>query len=74
VRALGNDPGRIDVISNTEEKYISVIKHVNGMKLRFIDLYRFMGASLASLVNNLPREAFQETSKFYDARYLELTT
>ena len=33
-----------------------------------------MGASLASLVNNLPIEAFEETSKFYNVTYLELIT
>jgi DNA polymerase type B, organellar and viral/Recombination endonuclease VII len=74
VRELGDDPGRIDVIPNTEEKYISFTKHVNGIKLRFLDSYRFMGASLESLVKNLPTGAFQETSKFYSTDQLSLIT
>jgi hypothetical protein len=73
-RELGNDPGRIDVIPNTQEKYISFTKHVNGIKLRFLDSYRFMGASLESLVNNLPEEAFNETTKFYCEDRLRLIT
>jgi hypothetical protein len=74
VRELGNDPGRIDIIPNTEEKYISLTKYVNGIRLRFLDSYRFMGASLESLVKKLPTEAFKETSKFYSTDQLSLIT
>ncbi|XP_071650755.1 uncharacterized protein [Temnothorax longispinosus] len=51
--------GKIDVLPITKEKYISFTKHVkdtterfdsrNDIKLRFIDSYKFLSASLAKL-------------------------
>jgi hypothetical protein len=72
VKELGFDEGRIEVIPNTEEKYISYTKSIHGIKLHFIDSYRFMATSLDQLVKNLPVSSFKETSKFYSGSHLEL--
>ena len=56
--------GYVDILPITKEKYISFIKHVdstknkteknfqkNGVKLRFIDSFKFLNASLDKLVS-----------------------
>ncbi|KAG8238905.1 hypothetical protein J437_LFUL017477 [Ladona fulva] len=54
VRELDYDDRKIFVIPNSEEKYISFAKSIeNNFSIRFIDTYRFMPCSLASLVSNL---------------------
>ena len=67
VKNLGVSQGKINCIPNNKEKYISFTKEVEVSKtvdeegkevsvkreLRFIDSAKFMGASLASLVENL---------------------
>ena len=50
VRELGYDEKRIDMIPNSEEKYITFSKYVsNHFKIRFVDSYRFLSDSLDSL-------------------------
>ncbi|XP_018404145.1 PREDICTED: uncharacterized protein LOC108780826 [Cyphomyrmex costatus] len=61
--------GQVDLLPLTKEKYISFTKHVdstkekdennikkNGIKLRFIDSYKFLSASLDKLVSYLDKE------------------
>ncbi|XP_071650009.1 uncharacterized protein [Temnothorax longispinosus] len=58
--------GKIDVLPITKEKYISFTKHVkdttersdsrNDIKLRFIDSYKFLSASLAKLSSFLDND------------------
>ena len=40
--------------------------------LRFIDSFKFMASSLDKLVSNLDRSSFQNTSKFYEGKQLDL--
>jgi len=62
--------GNIDCIPNTEEKYISFSKSIQGeegklkYKLRFLDSFKFMASSLDKLVNNLKPEQFENVKKF----------
>ena len=41
-------------------------------KIRFIDSFKFMAASLDSLVNNLPEDAFNNLKKYYTGDKLSL--
>ena len=77
---------KIDCIPNNEQKYISFTKHIvvdsykdkKGLthplkfKLRFIDSYKFMGSSLASLAGNLPSNGFKNLERKYSGEKLEL--
>lgn len=69
---LGRDSGKIDVLATTSENFISFSKKVGKMKLRFIDSYRFIPSSLASLSLNLQRDSFIETRKLVDDSNLKL--
>lgn len=71
IKKLDYDSKQIDVIPNTEEKYISFSKTINpNMKIRFLDTFRFMSASLDNLVKNLP--ILREMNKFYDESQIPL--
>ena len=86
IKNLGKSEGKIDCIPNNEEKYISFTKHIlvdrfidkKGeekevmRELRFIDSFKFMAASLDSLVKNLPKESFKNLTKFYEGEQLNL--
>ena len=75
-------------ISNNEERYISFTKriHVGSYtskkgetkplhhQIRFIDSFKFMAASLDSLVNNLPKDAFKNVKRYYKGDKLSLLT
>ena len=75
VRQLGYDIKNIHVIPNSTEKYISFSKKTNnGMNIRFVDTYRFLNRSLAELANNLPRNQFYHTSKFFSVNEMDLVT
>ncbi|XP_050434996.1 uncharacterized protein LOC126842151 [Adelges cooleyi] len=78
IRQLGNDSKRITVIPNTEEKYISFSKFVtNTFSVRFVDTFRFMAASLASLSDNLRTSnigLFHETAKEFAGFDINLVT
>ena len=79
IKNLGFTAGNIDCIPNNEEKYISFTKHIKvgsyinkegetkpiEYKIRFIYSLKFMSASLDSLVNNLPEEAFTNLKRYY---------
>lgn len=51
-------PGKIDLLAITRENYIFFTKHVDGskhgIKLRFIDSFRFLASSLDSLSIEIP--------------------
>ncbi|XP_073999570.1 uncharacterized protein [Rhodnius prolixus] len=74
VRELGYDNSRIDVIPNSEEKYISFSKQVGALTVRFVDTFRFMASSLDRLSKNLPRNKFIDTGKFFPADKMDLVT
>ena len=76
----------IDCIPNNEEKYISFTKSIKGgqytdkkgdiknkfFRIRFLDSYKFMGSSLETLVNNLPKDAFKNLERYYTGKKAEL--
>ena len=86
IKNLGKSEGKIDCIPNNEEKYISFTKEIlvdkfinkEGeekevkRKIRFIDSFKFMAASLDSLVKNLPKESFKNLTEFYEGDELKL--
>jgi hypothetical protein len=78
VTELGYDSNSIRVIPNTEEKYISFTKYIsNKFSIRFLDTFRFMASSLATLASNLITaefEKFRETSKEFPSIDLPLVT
>ena len=84
IKNLGFTTGNIDFIPNDEERYISFTKNIKVgsymnsegetkyHKIRFIDSFKFMAASLDSLVNNLPEDAFNNLKKYYTGDKLSL--
>ena len=86
IKNLGFTTGNIDCIPNNEERYISFTKNIEvgsyidkegktnpiKHKIRFIDSFKFMAASLDSLVNNLPEDAFNNLKKYYTGDKLSL--
>ena len=88
IKELGFSGGNIDCIPNNEEKYISFTKRIQvgsytnkkgeikplHHQIRFIDSCKFMAASLDSLVNNLPKDAFNNVKREYKVKNLELLT
>ncbi|KAJ4437396.1 hypothetical protein ANN_17540 [Periplaneta americana] len=76
VRELGYDDNPIQVLPNTQEKYISFVKNVPStcrkksyMQMRFLDSFRFMPSSLAQLADNLPKDKFSETKKMFKDKF-----
>ena len=86
IKNLGKSEGKIDCIPNNEEKYISFTKQIivdrfinkKGeekevvREIRFIDSFKFMAASLDSLVKNLSKESFKNLTEFYQGDELNL--
>ena len=86
IKNLGFTDGNIDCIPNNDEKYISFTKNTvtdsytnrKGEtkpikhKIRFINSFKFMSASLDSLVNNLPDDAFNNLERYYKGEKLSL--
>ena len=86
IKNLGKSEGKINCIPNNEEKYISFTKQILVDKfinkegkekevkrdIRFIDSFKFMAASLDSLVKNLPKESFKNLTEFYEGDQLNL--
>ena len=73
IKELGYDKENIDVIPNNEEKYISFSKNVkDGIKLRFLDTFKFMASSIDALSSNLKKEQFRETTKHFPNELLDL--
>lgn len=58
---LGYDEEDIYLIPSTSEKYVSISKKINAtIGLRFLDTFKFLGASLDELVGNLPKEKIHD--------------
>ena len=88
IKNLGFSAGNIDCIPNVEERYISFTKRIQvdsytskkgetkplHHKIRFIDSFKFMGTSLDKLVNNLPKDAFNNVKRHYTNDKLSLLT
>ena len=70
----------MDCIPNNEEKYISFSKNIKvgqykdkktgelkdkTFKIRFLDSFKFLPTSLGALVNNLPKDAFNNLERYY---------
>ena len=86
IKNLGFTAGNIDCIPNNEERYISFTKNIEVgsymnsegetkpkcHKIRFIDSFKFMAASLDSLVNNLLEDAFNNLKRYYTGDKLSL--
>ena len=80
IKKLGSPNENMDCIPNNEEKYISFSKNIKvgqykdkktgelkdkTFKIRFLDSFKFLPASLGTLVNNLPKDAFNNLEKYY---------
>ena len=88
IKNLGFSEGNIDCIPNNEERYISFTKkiqvdsYVNKKgetialhhQIRFIDSFKFMAASLDNLVNNLPKDDFNNLKRHYTGENFNLLT
>lgn len=78
ISELGYDTESINVIPNSEEKFISFSKYISStFTVRFIDTFRFMASSLSSLAENLITpglENFRETAKHFVAGDMPLVT
>ena len=88
IKNLGFSEGNINCIPDNEEKYISFTKNIQvgsfsnkkgetkpfHHKIRFIDSLKFMAASLDSLVDNLPKDNFNNVNRYYIDDQLDLLT
>ena len=88
IKKLGTSDTKenIDCIPNNEEKYISFSKTIRTgqytnkkgeikdktFKIVFKDSFKFMSSSLGALVNNLPKDAFNNLLKYYTPEQTEL--
>jgi hypothetical protein len=86
IKELCKHGDKIDVIAQSKEKYISFTKSIfvhdyvdrktgqnkhKFLKLRFIDSFKFLSASLENLGNGLEDSDFRETRKYFsdDAKF-----
>ena len=88
IKNLGFSEGNIDCIPHNEERYISFTKSLQvgsytnkegetkplQHKIRFIDSFKFMAASFDKLVNNLPKDDFNNLKRYYKDDKLSLLT
>ena len=87
IKNLGFNEGNIHCIPNIEERYISFTKKIQvgsytkkeetkplHHQIRFIDSFEFMATSLDKLVNNLPKDAFNNIKRYYADNKLSLLT
>ena len=88
IKKLGSPDKKetIECIPNNEEKYITFTKNIiigqytnkkgevkdKTFKIVFKDSLKFMRSSLEALVNNLPKDAFKNISKYYTLEEVEL--
>lgn len=67
VHALNFEEGEITIIPQNKEKYISFSKKIklnnNTIELRFLDSFKFMSCSLATLAQNLETHQLHELRK-----------
>ena len=88
IKNLGFNKGNINCIPNNEEKYIFFTKNIQvgsvwnkkgetkplNHNIRFIDSFKFMSASLDSLVDNLPKDGFNNIKSHCKGDKLSLVT
>ena len=88
IKHLGFSQGNIDCIPNNEERYISFTNRIQvgsyttkegenkplHHQIRFINSFKFMSASLDKLVNNLPKDDFNNLKRYYTGDKLSLLT
>eukprot|EP00102_Acyrthosiphon_pisum_P019360 XP_016656570.1 PREDICTED: uncharacterized protein LOC103308039 [Acyrthosiphon pisum] len=78
ISELGYDTQAINIIPNSEEKFISFSKYISStFSVRFIDTFSFMASRLSSLAENLvtpEHENFRETAKHFVAGNVPLVT
>jgi hypothetical protein len=76
IRELGSGGSKSngEVIAQTSETYISFSKKINGIELRFLDSFKFMGQSLESLVQILPNEKLHIISTEFNHKNINLLT
>ena len=86
IKKLGITEGNIDCIPNNEEKYISFSKTIIAgeytnkrgetknkyFKIIFKDSMKFMTSSMEALVNNLPKDAFNNLEKYFTPEQIKL--
>ena len=88
IKKLGTpeEKENIDCIPNNEEKYISFSKTIitgqyknkqgetkdKTFKIIFKDSMKFMSSSLGALVNNLPKDAFNNLLKYFTPEHAEI--
>ena len=80
IKKLGTPNENMDCIPNNEEKYISFSKNIKvgeykdkitgelrdkTFKIRFLYSFKFLPTSLGALVNNLPKDAFNNLERYY---------
>ena len=62
VKALSGRNLKPEIIAQTSERYITIIvRPGKGVKIQFIDSFKFLAASLEKLASTLPDEAFIRT-------------
>ncbi|VDI48620.1 Hypothetical predicted protein [Mytilus galloprovincialis] len=69
VKELGFSEGKINVIPNTDEKYISFSKQVDNLEMRFVDSCRFLLSSLDNLAKNLTPDQFKTVKARFGDRH-----
>ena len=87
IKQLAKLEGKLECIPSTEEKYISFSKHIKvgeykdisgsvfpiNFEIRFIDSFKFLQTSLASLVSNLSPDDFHCTKHAFKSNTSLLT-
>jgi hypothetical protein len=70
IKVLSKNAKMVDIIPKNEERIITAIAKFEGIKLkvRFIDSFRFMSASLDSLAKNLNLEDLINVKKQLDPK------
>ena len=88
IKNLGFSEGNINCIPNNEERYISFTKRIQvgsytskkgetkplHHQIRFIDSFKLMAVSLDKLVDNLPKDDFNNVKRYYTDDKLSLLT
>src|SRR5436190_4886506 len=69
---LGRDDGKIDVLAQTNENFISFSKTHGKIRLRFLDSYRFLPSSLMGLSKNMEKHDLIETCQLVPQDKLDL--
>ncbi|XP_063241118.1 uncharacterized protein LOC134541533 [Bacillus rossius redtenbacheri] len=75
IKQLGFDNKEIFIIPHTQEKMVTFSKKLGDkFSVQFVDSFRFMAHSLASLASYVPADQFKETSKYFTSEEMSLVT